>query len=334
LVGMRKMKGKYYVRVRIGGKEKLLPTGTGNQRDAEKVLRKIQQQELEVKQRLRAEIDELTRKLTISDGIKYFEKNIGRERNLQKSTLYTYGLAMKDFAKCFKNISTYEDLDKKHFSTLVNYLQLNYNNTTVNIRLRSIRAMLNYILEKDMIEKLPFRVKQIKVDQPLPKFITPDEMNQIYVIIEDDQLAAIFRVYEMTGMRLSELKHSKREGEFIIIKKSKNRRQRIIPIPIDSIMDYDIAKKSDLSPSRISHIFSDTCNKAGLKGKTLHCLRHTFALRKLMETNNISLVKELLGHSSVQVTEIYTQFPKSYLMQIFKQRQINKETGNNQRLEA
>ena len=99
-------------------------------------------------------------------------------------------------------------------------------------------------------------------------------------------------------------------------------------------MDYDIAKKYDLSPSRISHIFSDTCNKAGLKGKTLHCLRHTFALRKLMETNNISLVKELLGHSSVQVTEIYTQFPKSYLMQIFEQRQINKGTGNNQRLEA
>ena len=109
------------------------------------------------------------------------------------------------------------------------------------------------------------------------------------------------------------------------MEKSKNRKQRIIPIPLERIPDYDLAIQSDLSPSRISHIFSDICIKAGLKGKTLHCLRHTFALSKLLELNNISLVKELLGHSSVQVTEIYTQFPKPFLKQVFEQRQINKK---------
>jgi len=334
MAGMRLMKGKYFIRMWTNGKEKIFPTGTDSLKDAEKVLRRIQKRELEIKQKLISEIDELKNRTTIKDGIKYFEKNIAKERNLQASTVYTYGLAMSDFRESFKSVQFFDDLDKKDYTVLVNYLQNHYNNTTVNIRMRSIRVMLNYLFEKDMIEKIPFRIRQIKIDQSLPKFITPDEMDRIYQQVNDEILSAIFRVYEATGMRLSELKNSHREGEYILVEKSKNRRQRIIPIPAERILDYDLAIQSDLSPSRISHIFSDICIKAGLKGKTLHCLRHTFALRKLIETNNISLVKELLGHSSVQVTEIYTQFPKSYLKQIFEQRQINKETNINQRTEA
>jgi len=334
MAGMRKMKGKYYVRVRNNGKEVLLPTGTGYKRDAEKVLRKIQQQELEVKQRLRSEIDGASTKVTILDGIKYFEKNVGPERNLQKTTIYTYKLGTGNFKECFKSIKTFADLEKKHFSVLVNYLQKKYNNTTVNIRLRSIRAMLNYLFEKEMIDKLPFRVKQIKIDLGLPKFINPEELNKIYKKVPDERLQAIFRVYEATGMRVGELRNSHREGEFVIIEKAKNRKSRIIPIPLERIPDYDIAKELNWSVSWISHSFTLACRDAKLPGKTIHCLRHTFAMRKLMETNNISIVRELLGHSSVKVTEIYTQFPREYLTQVFKDREINKIPGNHQRTEA
>ncbi len=183
--------------------------------------------------------------------------------------------------------------------------------------------MLNYLYEKEMIEKLPFKVKQIKTDRTLPKFILPEEMDRIYQAIHDEQLYSVYKIYEITGMRLGELKQSHREGEFIVVEKAKNRKERIIPIPVENIPDYEKAKECQLTDSRISHIFSDVCREIGLKGKTLHCLRHTYALRKLLETNNISLVKELLGHCSVQVTEIYTQFPKEFLSQVFKYRQIS-----------
>ena len=334
MAGMRKMKGKYYVRVRIGGKEKLLPTGTSFKRDAEKVLRKIQQQELEVKQRLRSEIDGVSSKVAILEGIKYFEKNVGPERNLQETTVYTYKLAMKDFIKALGKLLYFDCIQKKHFSMLVNHLQKNYNNTTTNIRLRAIRAMLNYLLEKEIIDKLPFKVKQIKIDQGLPKFIKPEELSKIYEKVLDARLQAIFRVYEATGMRVGELKYSHREEEFVIIEKAKNRKSRIIPIPLERIPDYDQAKELDWSVSWISHSFTLACRDAKLPGKTIHCLRHTFAMRKLMETNNISIVKELLGHSSTKVTEIYTQFPRGYLTQVFKDRKVNKTPENHQRLEA
>ncbi|MCK9244400.1 MAG: tyrosine-type recombinase/integrase, partial [Candidatus Marinimicrobia bacterium] len=87
--------------------------------------------------------------------------------------------------------------------------------------------------------------------------------------------------------------------------------------------DYQIATTDPYSLSFISHSFSKSCKAAGITGKTLHALRHTFALRKLIETNNIQLVKELLGHSSVTVTEIYTAFPVDFLAQVFKDRAIN-----------
>ena len=84
MAGLRKLRNKFYVRLWTDGKEKLLPTGCTERRDAEKHLRKIQNQELEIKQRIRQEIDEMSNRLTIADGIRYFLKNIGRERNLQE----------------------------------------------------------------------------------------------------------------------------------------------------------------------------------------------------------------------------------------------------------
>lgn len=334
MAGMRKLKNRFYVRVWVDGKEKLIPTGTANRREAETVLNRVKREELEIKQRIRQELSVLEQRLSIAKGIDYFKNNVGKERNLQETTVYTYKLALKDFKKALGKLVYFSCIEKKHYSILVNYLQNKYNNTTVNIRLRSIRAMLNYLYDKELISKIPFKVRQIKIDQGLPKFILPDEMNKIYEKVTDERLAAIFRVYEATGMRVGELSYSHREGEFIIVEKAKNRKSRIIPIPFDRIPDFDLARELNYSVSWISHSFSRYCKKAGLAGKTIHALRHGFALRKLMETNNISIVKELLGHSSVKVTEIYTQFPKEYLTQVFTERNINKTDISHQRSEA
>jgi len=326
MAGLRKLKGKYYIRLWIDGKEKLLPTGTAIITDAERQLKKIQRQELEVKQRIRDEIDALKNRLTIRAGVDYFLKNVGTERNITESTVKSYTLASNDFINSLGQLIYFDSIQRSNYSDLLNYLQARYNSTTVNIRLRGIRAMLNYLFDKGMIKELPFHCKQIKTDRHLPKFITPDEMDRIYKQVTDEKLLATFRIYEVTGLRASELFHSKLQGDFITVEKSKGRRERIIPIPFQNIKDYQTATTDPYSLSFITHSFSKACKTAGVTDKTLHALRHTFALRKLIETNNISLVKELLGHSSVTVTEIYTAFPMDFLAQTFKDRAIN--TGN------
>jgi site-specific recombinase XerD len=70
-------------------------------------------------------------------------------------------------------------------------------------------------------------------------------------------------------------------------------------------------------PNRISKTFSKLRDKAKISSnKHLHSLRHTFALRKLLELGNIYLVKEMLGHSSVITTQIYLQFPDGYIKEV------------------
>jgi len=324
MAGLRLLKNKFYIRVWIDGKEKLLPTGTGNRRDAEIQRSKIERQELEIQQKIRDEIDALKNRLTIRAGVDYFLKNIGIERNVTLSTVKTYRLAANDFINALGGLVYFNSIQRSNYSELLNYLQGRYNPTTVNIRLRGIRAMLNFLTDKGLIQS-PFHVKQIKTDRHLPKFITPDEMNRIYQQVDDPKLLAAYRIYEVTGLRASELFHSKLQGDFITVEKSKGRKERIIPIPFQNVADFHLATTDPYSLSFVTHSFSKACKAAGITGKTLHALRHTFALRKLIETNNISLVKELLGHSSVTVTEIYTAFPKDFLAQVFKDRAINTE---------
>jgi len=322
MAGLRLLKGKFYIRIWIDGKEKLLPTGTANKRKAEIQKAKIERQELEIKQKIRGEIEEAKNRITIKAGIDYFLKNVGAERNITESTIKSYRLAINDFIGALGRLVYFNSIQRSDYSELLAYLQSRYNPTTVNNRLRGIRVMLNYLTDKGLIQ-LPFKVKQIKTDRHLPKFITPEEMDKIYSVVDDPKLLATFRVYEFTGMRLSELFHSRLDGDFIKIERSKGRKERIIPIPFQNIKDYQLAITEPYSACYISRKFSEHSKQAGLNGKTIHALRHTFALRKLIETNNIQLVKELLGHSSVTVTEVYTQFPVDFLAQVFKDRAIN-----------
>ena len=328
MASLRKLKGKWYVRIFFNGKEKIIPTYTSIRRDAEITLRRFKENEQEVKLNLADHL--LNSGVTVEDCIRFFNSNYKVEKGITESTYRIYKLSINDFKNCFKLKTRLNDLTKRDYSKLVTFLKMKYNETTVNIRLRGIRAFLNYLLEKDFIKSLPFPIKQIKTDKAPPKMITPEEMELIYSQIEDPALLSTYKVLEVTGMRVGELKNSHRDGEFIIVEKSKARKKRYVPIPVEYIQAFDTAKKTLYSDSWLSRSFTKASKKAGLKGKTAHSLRHTFAYRMLLETDNIQLVRDMLGHSSTIVTELYTQIPTEYLKQVFTDKKINtfKTVGN------
>ncbi|MEA1876040.1 MAG: tyrosine-type recombinase/integrase [Bacteroidota bacterium] len=192
--------------------------------------------------------------------------------------------------------------------------------TTINIRIRSVNAFTNWLLQEGNILG-PIKFKQIKVDEQLPKFLTPDELDSFYEKVDNPILLSTFKVYEGLGIRLSELHNSYHEGKYIIIpaEHSKSRRDRMIPIDMDLLTHYKIVKKNLYHPDTITKSFRKYADKAGLPGdKTLHSLRHTYALRTLQKTNNIVTVKELLGHSDIKTTLIYTKFPPDYISEMLK----------------
>ena len=336
MASLKKRNNKYYVRIRSNGLDKLIPTFTGIKRDAEIILRKYQLNETEVKLHLAESL--LTSSVTIVKCIQFFNTNYKTEKGITESTKKSYKNALQDFEDCFTSKRSISSLQKRDNSLLVSYLNSRYNETTVNIRLRGIRLFLNYLIEKDMIKTLPFTVKQIKTDKAPPKMITPGELDLIYAEVTDSVLLSSYKVLEVTGMRVGELKNSRRDGEFIIVEKSKARKKRFIPFPVEYIQDYETATESVYSDSWLSRSFTkavenarikdglDEMVKESLKGKTAHSLRHTFAYRMLLETDNIQLVRDMLGHSSTGVTEIYTQIPAKYLKQVFTEKNINKNT--------
>ncbi len=68
---------------------------------------------------------------------------------------------------------------------------------------------------------------------------------------------------------------------------------------------------------RYSRIFKEACRNVGIEHKHFHNLRHTYAVRRYLQTQDIYLVAKELGHSSVTTTEIYAKFSLRHLKQDF-----------------
>ena len=327
MASMRKLKGKYYIRIRYQGREKLVPTYTSIKRDADIILKKYKLNEQEVKLNLSEHL--LDNNLTIEDCIKYFKKNYQTEKGITDSTLSSYNKSLNDFQGCFSYIRRFNELTRNNYAELVNYLKNKYCSTTINIRLRSIRTFLNYLYENEKIKKIPFKVKQVKIDSAPPKYLLPEEIEKIYSLVEDDKLRATFKTFEITGMRIGELKNSYRDGNFIKITKTKTRKERIIPIADEYIEYYDLARyEKPYSKDWISRCFTKYSRLVCRTRKTIHSLRHTYAYVTLLKTNSITIVRDLLGHSNLSTTEVYANIPQEYLKQIFNETVIKKPEVN------
>jgi site-specific recombinase XerD len=210
------------------------------------------------------------------------------------------------------------ELDKQyHQPKLMDYLQSKYDVSTVNSCLRTIRAFFNWLEENDYIDKIPFKIKSLKDKKRFVKYLKPEELQAIYDNTDDLVMVSIFKVYEGTGMRAAELQNSTLEGKYLRII-GKGNKERVVPLPVLLIEDYRVAKEAQYPTRKISDAFSEARRKSGIEdGKTLHALRHTYALKLWAEFGDIKMVKEMLGHSSLATTEIYTEVPKDYIKGIF-----------------
>lgn len=329
-------KGNHQIRLVLPNSKRIksFSTGTKNLKEAQKILDRINTIEKLAKAENGA-IIALYNDLKGDAGlVESVNKELGNEYMITLSsavddyledcklrvsieTVKSYKLALRDLCCALKKFTRLSELTKTDYSIVLGYLKNKFNDTTVNIRLRGIRAFLLWLVDNDYLEKLPFKVKQLKLRERLPKFLTPEELKAIYSNVSDPILLSIYKVYEGTGMRLSELKTSKLEGNFIRVI-GKGNKERLIPLPISLHSDYQIAMAANYKTERISRGFTIAVRKANIQGnKSLHSLRHTYALLKLVELGEKHLVQELLGHSSVTVTEVYTKFPLEYLKEVF-----------------
>ncbi|MFC1527534.1 tyrosine-type recombinase/integrase [Candidatus Neomarinimicrobiota bacterium] len=223
------------------------------------------------------------------------------------------------------------DLFKQHYKNV-------HVANTININLDKIVTFFKWLYVRGKIS-VQIPITKLRVAKPLPKYISDSEWRQIMELEKvfrknsgyydqfNDHWKRAFYFYRETGCRLIEPFIGNLDGNWLIVNANKSKTgvpreifidDALVEIYNEMIRRFNNSKcKNPRSFSQsYSRKFKYACETIGIN-KHFHCLRHTFAVRKYLQTDNIYEVMDDLGHSSVKTTEIYMKFDKRKLMQDF-----------------
>lgn len=284
-----------------------------------------------------------------------FYRYLKFEKRFSQHTLIAYEHDIAAFSAFLRTQYELEDLSAAGHdmirSWLVNLMEAGRSNTTIARKLSVLRSYYRFLLREGLIRKNPaIAVHAPKLKKQLPVFVEESRMNQLQDLLPlDEGFPAlrdklIIETLYQTGMRVAELVQLKEEDVDFYGRRirviGKRRKERLIPIGkayIDLLQEYLRLKKLESFDNKGGVLFvknngepansrfvytlvkkylvmTETPGK-----KSPHVLRHTFATHLLNHGADLNAVKELLGHSSLAATQVYTHNSIEKLKQAWKQ---------------
>lgn len=217
---------------------------------------------------------------------------------------------------------------------------------SINRKISTLKSFFKFQLKKGVIQASPMAaITAPKISRRLPQFVKEADMATLFDYVEfpDDwngrTSRLILRLFYSTGMRLSELinlKESQLDPSNQQVKVlGKGNKERIIPVAADllqELRDYVAASPGKQVPNVFvsekgkalypSHVYREVKKYLAavttLEKKSPHILRHTFATHLMNNGADLNAVKELLGHSSLAATQVYTHNTIEKLKDVFK----------------
>tara|TARA_Y100000031_G_scaffold24860_1_gene26687 strand:+ start:24 stop:1157 length:1134 start_codon:yes stop_codon:yes gene_type:complete len=358
---LKKRRERWYVRVlwydsNGRQKEKQIPLRTSSKMIARERLAVVNKVESDIKDGMSFSFPWLNDEGTV----KVVRKSIGdviadfimfkQLQGLANSSINRVMHTLTNFAG-FMGISfPITSVTSKHINGKNSYVEYCFNKkkpmtkASVNLELRNLKTFLKWCVENEHLDKMP-KIVMVKVSKAKPNYLNEEE---ICSILELETLSPkwkrIFCFYMATGMRRAEPFFGHMEGSWLVIPEehTKGKKEKEIHLTPDMIEVWKemMEMKSDWKTrgyklynlfGKITKKFKWTIREAGIDDKHhLHNTRHTFAVRKYLETNDIYSVKSELGHSSVTVTEMYTEFKQSRLKSDFPS--LNKKVSKNRQI--
>lgn len=301
---------------------------------------------------------------TLSTNITNYLSFCKTQKCLDAKTIKAYRIDLTQFSKCLKN-QVITDITVESLETFIAFLHQTYKPKTAKRKIASVKAFFHYLEYKDLIAINPFNKIQVKFREPtiLPKIIPLPALETLFrTIYNQHELAAtvyqkrktlqdiaIVELLFSTGIRISELCLLKASDVdlldntiLIFGKGAKERRIQIENADVLNILTkyqncfHDkIAESNYFFTNRTGQPISDQYVRKMLNKYTAlagipihitpHMFRHTFATSLLDADVDIRYIQELLGHSSINVTEIYTHVTTAKQKDILRNKHPRRE---------
>jgi len=200
---------------------------------------------------------------------------------------------------------------------------------TINRDLSRLRRMFSLAVEWELLEESPMAgVRLLKENNARTRYLSLEESNRLIASCIAPHIRALVTVALHSGMRLGEILNLRWydldfASGFILVRDSKNGESRHVP------MDATLSALFRAYPHRLGtdlvfssrcggHIvdvrtgFLNSCKRAELTDLHFHDLRHTFASQFVMAGGDLYILKEILGHKSITMTQRYAHLSPAY----------------------
>jgi len=282
--------------------------------------------------------------------IPQFQAYLKSERNLSQNSVLAYIRDMRQFLLFAESkgslFNNPERIDPTFARNYLRNLELQkYSKKSIARKISSCRAFFRYLMRDDKVKLNPFeRLLTPKLGKRLPSFLYAEEVIKLLNSVNLKHKVglrdlAIFELIYASGMRVGEVSIIKLSdvdmdnGEILV--HGKGNKERIVLIgskAIASLKSYLGSMKNNnkdrylflgrtgtrLTGRSIERMVKKYAKKAGIdKRVTPHTLRHSFATHLLEGGADLKIVQELLGHSSLSTTQIYTHLTKEKLKKVY-----------------
>ncbi len=265
--------------------------------------------------------DEFLRKLEI-------ELKISKNSPYTRRNYIQYNQELLDFSK--------KDPDKLESDDVKEYMaekRGDSSSSTIIVFLAAIKYAQTSILKRD----ITVDVKRPKKEKRIPTVLSKQEVKKLFETLDSEKsklmarmlYACGFRVSELVNLKVNDLEFEEKTGR---IKQGKGKKDRSFNIPeflfneikLQSEAQSRISKEylftgpnGKLSSRNIQKIISSAAYRAGIQKEVHpHTLRHSFATHLLENGVDIRKIQELLGHSDLSTTQIYTHISTEELKKI------------------
>lgn len=275
--------------------------------------------------------------------IKSYLSFCATRKNLDKKTIKSYSIDLNQYVE-FISQNNLSWCNKSSIEDYIDQLHNKYKPKSVKRKTASLKAFFHYLEIEEVIENNPFHKIQLHYKEPflLPKTIPLKDIESIIkyayinykssstpyshqvtlrnVLILELLFASGMRISELCSLRLSQINLN----DYVIKIYGKGSRERLIQICnknvqrlFDKYISYINISNEDyvfknrlgnrLSEQSVRYMINDYAHKANIKQHiTPHMFRHSFATLLLEEDVDIRYIQQMLGHSSITTTQIYT----------------------------